>query len=115
MCKPDHDIVDDLDRGGGPKRAEENRDVGEGLHDRRQALASLRVAAEIDDPFAGLDHAGRSADLAIDENGALLRQRRDVIFLHRHGVRTELDDDLTWLRRTGDPARAVHDLVKRFV
>ena len=98
-----------------PNGPEKNRYFGKRLHDRRQALAGLRVATEINNPFAGLDHAGRSADLAVDENGALLGQRSDVIFLDRYGMRAELDDDLTRLRRTRNPVRAVHDFLKRFV
>src|SRR4029077_5702981 len=111
----DHNIVDHLYGGRGPERTQKNGYLGERLHYWRQALARFRIAAEIDDPLAGLDHPGRSTDLTIDENGALLGQRGDVIFLDRHGVRTELNDNLAWLCRLRDPVRAVHDLLKRLV
>src|SRR5262249_60634163 len=51
---------------------------------------------------------------AVEIDGALLRQRRDMALLVGHGMRSELGDDLTWTRRMNETLRTLHDLVHRF-
>src|SRR5258708_29832887 len=84
------------------------------LSPRARSFRGAGVAGEIDHGLARGDHAGRPAHLAVEIDGALLRQRRDMALLVGHGMRSELGDDLTWTRRMNEPLRTLHDLVHRF-
>src|SRR5262249_48649864 len=54
-----------------------------------------------------------SADLAVEEDRPLGRQRADVALLVRHRMGAKLDYDLSRSRGFDEPMRAVHHLLKR--
>ena len=106
-------IVDELDAARGAKFSEIEAGIGKARDHAFDALAGVGVAGEIDHALARRHHARRAGDFAIDENSALLRQRRDLALFVRHRMRTELDHDLAGPRRMNEPLRTLHHLIER--
>ena len=107
-------VVDQLDLAGGAERAEIVDDIAEAAHHLLGFLGRLRIAGEIDHRLARAHHAGRAADLAVEENRALGGERRDLAFLVGNQMRAELDHDLAGPRRMHQAVFALHHLVERF-
>ena len=73
----------------------------------------LRIAGKINHRLARQDHTGRAADLAIDKDRALGRERRNLAFLVRNQMGTEFDHDLTGAGGVHQALLAPHNLIER--
>ena len=108
-------IVDELDLGRGAKGSKIKAEIGKIVDDPLDFGCGSPIAGQIDDALALRHHARRSAHFTVEKNNPLCGQRSNVAFLHRYGMRAELDHDLAWSRGVDETIRAHHDFLKRFV